>query len=225
MSKYELQAEAYKYSGVTYKQSQKALQLSPSIYDRLHDDGILKLSQLFYNKVFDNNISTNISNSNSNSNSTSSGDGYQWFRNIFASSTKSEAIDNQYRFLVQTFGGPSLYKEKKGRFTRLAGRHAAYTISHNAAKRWIELMIEALDEHDISNNDIVARNALEDYFTFTSHYIVVASTFMKSDQVSVCVCMDVFFLICNVFICTKFITFSFELQLSGGTQLDPGRIW
>lgn len=193
MSKYELQAEAYKYSGVTYKQSQKALQLSPSIYDRLHDDGILKLSQLFYNKVFDNDTSANISNSNINS--TGSGDGYQWFRNIFASSTKSEAIDNQYRFLVQTFGGPSLYKEKKGKFTRLAGRHAAYAISHNAAKRWTELMIEALDEHDISKNDIVARNALEDYFTFTSHYIVVASTFMKSDQ------------------------------LSGGTQLDPGRIW
>ena len=95
---------------------------------------------------------------------------------------------------MQTFGGPSLYKEKKGKFTRLAGRHAAYAISHNAAKRWTELMIEALDEHDISKNDIVARNALEDYFTFTSHYIVVASTFMKSDQVSVCVCMDVFFL-------------------------------
>lgn len=34
----------------------------------------------------------------------------QWFLNIFSSSTKQEAVDNQFRFLVQQFGGPDLYR-------------------------------------------------------------------------------------------------------------------
>ena len=36
-----------------------------------------------------------------------------WFCNrytVFSSSTKKEAVDNQYRFLVQTFGGNELYR-------------------------------------------------------------------------------------------------------------------
>ena len=38
----------------------------------------------------------------------------QWFRNIFSSSTKEEAIQNQYEFFIQRMGGPALYSQRKG---------------------------------------------------------------------------------------------------------------
>ncbi|KAG7366951.1 bacterial-like globin-domain containing protein [Nitzschia inconspicua] len=116
MSKFQLQDEAFQSSGVSFAESQQALQLSPSIYERLGEEGLLELSTLFYDRVFRDDRET-------------------WFLNIFSSSTKQQAIDNQYRFLVQTFGGPELYKEKKGKYTRLAGRHANYNIGRRAADR------------------------------------------------------------------------------------------
>ncbi|KAL3822670.1 hypothetical protein ACHAXA_009552 [Cyclostephanos tholiformis] len=122
-----------------------------------------------------------------------------WFRGIFASSTKFEAIDNQYRYLVQQFGGPELYREKgKGKYDRLVGRHANYKIGTDAAKRWMHHMEGALNEHDMlrgGGERELARSYLRDYFQYTAYYIVVASGYMKDDQ------------------------------LSGGTQLDSGRIW
>lgn len=38
----------------------------------------------------------------------------EWFRSIFANSTKEEAIRNQYEFFVQRMGGPPLYSQRKG---------------------------------------------------------------------------------------------------------------
>ena len=120
---------------------------------------------------------------------------------IFASSTKEEAIANQYRFFVETFGGPALYKQAKGqKHTRLAGRHANYAVGHRAAERWIQHMGAALDAHPLlqpldqeGNQEI--KHALQCYFRYTAHYIVVASEYMRPDQ------------------------------LSGGTTVDPGRAW
>ena len=50
-------------------------------------------------------------------------------------------------------------------------------------------MLEAIDQQELLKNDIIARHALEDYFRFQAHYIVVASTFMKPDQVSTFLCL------------------------------------
>ena len=50
--------------------------MEPSLYERIGDEGILLLTTLFYDRVF-------------------SDDDEQWFMNIFSSSTKQEAIDNQ----------------------------------------------------------------------------------------------------------------------------------
>jgi len=158
-----------------------------------------ELSTLFYDRVFDDSAN-------------------DWFLSIFASSTKAEAIDNQYRFFVQTFGGPDLYRQKgKGKYTRLTGRHANYPIGHKAANRWVQHMDCAIDEHSelkgksyscegdsnpvdrIISHDVdmitETREAMRAYFRYTAHYIVVASEYMRDDQ------------------------------LSGGTQIDEGRIW
>jgi truncated hemoglobin YjbI len=87
---------------------------------------------------------------------------------------------------VQTFGGPDLYRQVKGRYTRLVGRHAAFvtSIDHEAAvSRWMYHMVAAMHEHDVLRQDEEALEALEKYFRFTAHYIVVASEFMRPDQV------------------------------------------
>lgn len=177
MSKQALQLSAQTSSGVSYEESIEITKLKPSLYERIgKEDGCRKLSELFYDSVFDDTEAI-------------------WFLNIFSSSTKQEAIDNQYRFFVQTFGGPPLYREKKGKYTRLAGRHANYNIGTNAANRWIEHMERAIDDHEALRQDSQAKKLLKNYFSYTAHYIVAASEYMRPDQ------------------------------LSGGTKIDEGRVW
>ena len=164
-------------SGVSYDESLVATQLKPSIYERIgKEDGFIKLSQLFYDRVFDDKDAS-------------------WFLNIFSSSTKQEAVENQYRFFVQTFGGPDLYRQKKGKYTRLAGRHANYNIGTQAANRWVEHMEAALDDHPVLKEDDEAKQHLKKYFSYTAHYIVAAMEYMRKDQLSV------------------------------GTEMDAGRVW
>mmetsp|Transcript_13891 Transcript_13891/g.21174 ORF Transcript_13891/g.21174 Transcript_13891/m.21174 type:complete len:92 (+) Transcript_13891:53-328(+) len=91
MSKQELRQAAFENGGVSYEESLEAEKLQPTIYERIGEDGFIELSNKFYERVFEDKKE-------------------QWFLNIFASSTKQEAIENQYRFLVQTFGGPDLYR-------------------------------------------------------------------------------------------------------------------
>jgi hypothetical protein len=77
MSKQSLQHTAKINSGISYEESIKAIELKPSIYQRIgKEQGFYKLSELFYDRVF------------------ADADA-QWFLNIFSSSTKKEAIDNQ----------------------------------------------------------------------------------------------------------------------------------
>ncbi len=178
MSKYELRDKTASLSGVTYEQSLLATTaLTPPLLTRIGGpDGFLTLATSFYDKVFADKENP-------------------WFLGIFASSTKSEAVDNQYRFLVQSFGGEELYKEKKGKYTRLVGRHANYQITSDAAERWLVHMNGAIDEHEELKHDEEAKEYLKKYFRYTAFYIVVASVYMKNDQ------------------------------LSGGVQIDSGRVW
>jgi hemoglobin len=173
MSKLELQKAASDRSGVSYNESLLAQTLEPSIYERIgREHGFRTLSALFYDRVFADNTEA------------------PWFVNIFSSSTKAEAVENQYLFFVQTFGGPDLYRQKKGKYTRLVGRHANYNIARAAADRWVEHMRAAMDEHNVL--DEYAKTALHKYFRYTAHYIVVASEYMRPDQV----CFFVLFLRC-----------------------------
>ena len=165
MSKQSLQQAALDSGGISYDESLEASCLSPTLYDRIGENGFRSLSQSFYDKVF-------LDNDN------------QWFLNIFASSTKIEAVENQYRFFVQSFGGPDLYKQKKGKYTRLVGRHANYAIGVNAAERWLYHMAAAIEEHEQLMDDAEAKAALKKYFAYTAHYIVAAMQYMKPDQVS-----------------------------------------
>ena len=166
MSKQALQKAACERSGVSFEESTKATSMTPSLYERIGEEGMRELSTRFYDKVFQDTEAT-------------------WFLNIFSSSTRSEAIENQYLFFVQTFGGPPLYQAKKGKYTRLVGRHANYNIGPSAADRWVFHMIQTLREHPLLAEDEVARERLKKYFRYTAHYIVVSMEYMRPDQVSV----------------------------------------
>ena len=78
MSKFELQDQALQASGVSVEESQEATNLQPSLFERLGEDGFEELSTLFYNRVFEDKDAA-------------------WFLNIFSSSTRREAIENQVR--------------------------------------------------------------------------------------------------------------------------------
>lgn len=78
MSKFELQDKASQASGVSVEESLEATSLQPSLFERLGEDGFEGLSTLFYNRVFEDKDAS-------------------WFLNIFSSSTRTEAIDNQVR--------------------------------------------------------------------------------------------------------------------------------
>mmetsp|Transcript_13892 Transcript_13892/g.21175 ORF Transcript_13892/g.21175 Transcript_13892/m.21175 type:complete len:175 (+) Transcript_13892:53-577(+) len=163
MSKQELRQAAFENGGVSYEESLEAEKLQPTIYERIGEDGFIELSNKFYERVFEDKKE-------------------QWFLNIFASSTKQEAIENQYRFLVQTFGGPDLYRQKKGKYTRLVGRHANFNIGTKAAHQWLYHMTSAIENH--STLDAESKAKLVRYFTYTAHYIVAAISYMRPDQLS-----------------------------------------
>jgi hypothetical protein len=76
MSKFELQEQALQSSGVSVEESEEATKLQPSLFERLGEDGFKQLSTLFYDRVFEEKEA-------------------DWFLNIFSSSTRNEAIDNQ----------------------------------------------------------------------------------------------------------------------------------
>lgn len=96
-----------------------------NLYEKLGFDTFVKLSTNFYNEVYN--------------------DDQQWFRSIFANSTKDDAIQNQYEFFIQRMGGPPLYAHRKGS-TALIARHGPYPITERAAARWLFHMKTALDK-------------------------------------------------------------------------------
>jgi hypothetical protein len=65
------------------------------------------------------------------------------------------------------------------------------------------------------------------YFTFTAHYIVAAMSYMRSDQVwDTCEVID-WLSFWNLFSLSVAddLFLPFSIQLSGGTNVDTGRIW
>jgi truncated hemoglobin YjbI len=217
MSKFELRERAYKAGGITYEESLKATQLVPSLYERIgRESGMEELSRLFYDRVF----------GDCNENK------YQWFSSIFASSTKAEAIDNQYRFFVQIFGGPDLYRQKgKGRFARLSGRHANYPIGHGAADRWVMHMEHAMNEHPKLNSIPAHENEKENHDTTatTTTPVEGIDDVEEDDAIEVMIAETKEAMRAYFRYTAHYIVVSSEYmrddQLSGGTRIDEGRVW
>jgi hemoglobin len=68
--------------------------------------------------------------------------------------------DHQYLFLMQYFGGPSTYGERRGH-PRLRMRHAPFVIGQAERDAWLAHMLAAVDEVGIAEP---ARSIMRTYF-------------------------------------------------------------
>jgi hemoglobin len=66
----------------------------------------------------------------------------------------------QFLFLTQFFGGPARYADERGH-PRLRMRHGPFPIDIKARNRWLQYMLEAVDEVGIKEP---ARSLMRDYF-------------------------------------------------------------
>jgi hemoglobin len=71
-------------------------------------------------------------------------------------------------FLIQRFGGPSTYSERRGH-PRLRMRHAPFPVTEAARNRWIELMESALGDANLPDE---ALPALRKYFLDTATFMI-----------------------------------------------------
>lgn len=147
-----LQDFASKHSGVPQERAFAVDKLEPSLYDRLGHQFFVDLSTKFYRRVYT--------------------DSEEWFRDIFATRKEEDAVQNNYEFFIQRFGGPSLYSTRKGH-PALIARHAPFDVSPKAADRWLEHMRAALDELEgagrITKEE---RQPLDDFLAHTVWFLV-----------------------------------------------------
>jgi len=72
----------------------------------------------------------------------------------------SGPIERLALFLIQYFGGPGTYSERRGH-PRLRMRHIPFRIDKQARDIWVGHMLAALDEVQVP---VQARTAMRDYF-------------------------------------------------------------
>ncbi len=96
-----------------------------TLYERLGKEGISKLLDSFYDRVFnDPSIAP-----------------------LFANSTRSEIQEKQRLFISQFLGGPMGYTENFGP-PKMRQRHIPHRITPLAKDAWLKCMKEAIDEQD-----------------------------------------------------------------------------
>jgi hemoglobin len=76
--------------------------------------------------------------------------------------------EGQYLFLTQYFGGPDRYSRLKGH-PRLRMRHMPFSVTPYLAGRWLDHMLEAIDEVGIEEP---YRNAMREYFERSAPFMV-----------------------------------------------------
>src|SRR5256885_6202417 len=97
--------------------------LDTRVYSIIGDEGFTRLIAAFYRRVATDDI----------------------LRPLYPEPDLSAAEQRLREFLIQRFGGPMIYSQKRGH-PRLRMRHAPFTIDQRGRDRWIELMEQALAE-------------------------------------------------------------------------------
>lgn len=87
-------------------------------------------------------------------------------RGMFPESLE-EPIRNQAEFLIQYFGGPHAYSDRKGH-PRLRMRHHAFRIDTAARDAWLQTMILALEDAAIPRPE---RDEMERYFAHAADFL------------------------------------------------------
>ncbi|CAH9074182.1 unnamed protein product [Cuscuta europaea] len=103
----------------------------------------------------------------------------EWFRAIFANSTKEDAIRNQYEFFVQRMGGPPLFSGRRGH-PALIGRHRPFPVTQKAAERWLHHMQQALNSTANIDND--SKSKMMNFFRHTAYFLVAGNELKNQGQ-------------------------------------------
>lgn len=140
-----LRTQAQERSGVAFSAVEQAR--NACLYERLGWDVICRLSDEFYQRVYSDE---------------------EWFRSIFANTTRAAASRNQREFLAQEFGGPTLYTDRKGHMAIL-GRHGPYPVDERAGERWLVHMEGAVNSVVM---DEECRDLLLGYFRHMAWFVV-----------------------------------------------------
>ncbi|XP_068648745.1 two-on-two hemoglobin-3 [Aristolochia californica] len=130
-----------------------------NLFEKLGLQAFVDLSTDFYSRVYQ--------------------DEEEWFRSIFANSTKEDAIRNQYEFFVQRMGGPPLYSRRKGH-PALIGRHRPFPVTHQAAERWLNHMQQALE--NAQNIDADSKLKMMNFFRHTAFFLVAGNELKNQTQ-------------------------------------------
>ncbi|KAM7493236.1 hypothetical protein LguiB_027845 [Lonicera macranthoides] len=154
-----LQQKASEWSGV--EQTDAFAIDETNLFEKLGLQTFISLSTNFYTRVYE--------------------DEEEWFRSIFANSTKEEAIRNQYEFFVQRMGGPPLYSQRKGH-PALIGRHRPFPVTHRAAERWLNHMQQALDS--IMDIDPDSKIKMMNFFRHTAFFLVAGDELKNQNQLT-----------------------------------------
>jgi hemoglobin len=85
---------------------------------------------------------------------------------------KSDAVRDMREFLIQFFGGPADYSNRKGH-PRLRARHLRFTITPQAREAWLGHAMSALDA-TVAEHRIDPHTAAEmrDYFVRASAFMI-----------------------------------------------------
>ncbi|KAM7490350.1 hypothetical protein LguiA_033271 [Lonicera macranthoides] len=154
-----LQQKASEWSGVEQKDAFAIDETN--LFEKLGLQTFISLSTNFYTRVYE--------------------DEEEWFRSIFANSTKEEAIRNQYEFFVQRMGGPPLFSQRKGH-PALIGRHRPFPVTHRAAERWLNHMQQALDS--IMDIDPDSKIKMMNFFRHTAFFLVAGDELKNQNQLT-----------------------------------------
>jgi len=95
------------------------------MYEKLGDDRLNRLIELFYEKVFKSEI----------------------IGPLFNETARETIMDKQYCFLTQFLGGPQRYFEKYGN-PKMRQRHMPHAIDEKARDEWLKLMKESIASLD-----------------------------------------------------------------------------
>eukprot|EP01127_Copromyxa_protea_P021554 TRINITY_DN744_c0_g1_i1.p1 TRINITY_DN744_c0_g1~~TRINITY_DN744_c0_g1_i1.p1 ORF type:complete len:178 (-),score=37.97 TRINITY_DN744_c0_g1_i1:51-584(-) len=102
----------------------------PTIYSKLGGhDVFVKISTAFYDKLLE--IAPTIPSFN--------------VMFICPGATKEKLAQDQYEYLIQRFGGPDLYSQRKG-WPAMKLRHAQFEIKKDDAALWMSIMQQSLEE-------------------------------------------------------------------------------
>jgi hemoglobin len=116
-----------------------------TIYQEIEEEKIQLLAKLFYIEV-----------------------GYQPDLLSLYPKDLAGAEERLYLFLLQVFGGPQTYTEKRGH-PRLRMRHLGWKIDAHMRNVWLNCMLKSLDKSGIKQE---VKELMQDYFVKAANHMV-----------------------------------------------------